>query len=243
MSLQSLEQVVGDAMNRQVERAKEENALKGVPLMGDARARSIFLTLLTPEIQRRIFMRTLRAPDAYPRASVLFGAPPYVFLGEGDAALLNSRGFSVGRANMTYNDDKRIPNYSQFGTAHCVDEAGRQYRIEELVGGASNENASPAVISMILNNPWSHVVMTVRIPKQSRAKKMELQAQDRHIRTFTMPISGEVLSLSLAPSLNALLPEMMKTRLLVTVRVSHLQMRASDIASDSSTARLVASRT
>ena len=130
----ALMQIMGDSINLQVTRAKDVNAPPQMEISGDAAVRRTIQTLLTYPQQRQLF-RDLVGANHGERVRALFGAPPYSFLGEGDSLLLDAAGIAHGRVNMAY-DTMRVPNYSQFGVAACVDHNRREYRLHMRVDAA-----------------------------------------------------------------------------------------------------------
>lgn len=158
-------------------------------LHGDANAKRLFYTLLPATVQRTIFMTTVSDSRNLHRVKWLFGAPPYSFLRHGDAMLLRAAGFSHSRTNMSYDSDRVVPNYSQFGEPHMTDVLGREYRVlmteasalpSALIGAEAIEGAT---------------MLVVRIKKTSRTTRIEKMRTRDGMRSTTFPLIGETLLL------------------------------------------------
>jgi len=122
------------------------------------------LTLLTPPLQRELFLWTAaRGAHALRACQALFGAPPYAFLGPGDAAALSARGFAPGRTRMTYEASRAAaPNYAQFGNPHYEDQEGRQLRF--MQDPQSGPEAPTSVLA--LEGGPARVEFTLRLPRK-----------------------------------------------------------------------------
>ena len=92
---------------------------------GDREAKLAFALLLTPPVQRAVFLRFIGKRECWPRIRSLVGIPPYTFLHEGDNFVLNATGICPSRTNMTA---IRISANRDFAK-QFTDDHGRQYRL------------------------------------------------------------------------------------------------------------------
>ena len=125
-----LMEMLRESCELQHRRAVMAHASSAQLVSGDAALRSSILTFLQPQAQRELF-RYVASGNMVERLRAFFGPPPYSFLVGGEAAAFDAGGISRGRINMTYSasDVLRVPNYSQFGVASCIDDAGREFRL------------------------------------------------------------------------------------------------------------------
>ena len=124
----------------QLQVAKTEKTPMNQSVQGDATVKTLFLTLLSEDAQREVFMKTASKPEAWPRLKPWFGSPPYNFLRPEDSGMLRAGGIARGRVNMAYDSIYSVANVSQFGVGQFVDDEGRQYRV---TSHAKTQNADP----------------------------------------------------------------------------------------------------
>ena len=124
----------------QLQVAKTEKTPMNQSVQGDATVKTLFLTLLSEDTQREVFMKTASKPEAWPRLKPWFGSPPYNFLRPEDSGMLRAGGIARGRVNMAYDSIYSVANVSQFGVGQFVDDQGRQYRV---TSHAQTRNADP----------------------------------------------------------------------------------------------------
>lgn len=209
----ALVQLMSDSMNLQVSRAKDVNAPPQMEISGDAAVRRTIQTLLSYPQQRQLF-RDLVGSNNGERIRALFGAPPYSFLCEGDSLLLDAAGIAHGRVNMAY-DSMRVPNYSQFGVATCMDQKGREYRLHMRVDAsqANDEDrlAALGVDAVQIALDASHdgacelicrIPRTKRLRNDSREEMLE-SGQEVVFLAQGLPSMNEVLTLTDAPALKS----------------------------------------
>jgi hypothetical protein len=149
--------------------------------------------LLPSKLQRAVFVEVMSTREAWPRARSLFGAPPYAFLLPQDAGMLSAAGISFGRKNMTYNEFQ-LPNYSQFGSAHMVDEYEREYRVSQ-----ENDDLSAPVAVLSLGNfhlGARGVLLLVRLKKRTTRVRVEINKSEDERRTLLFPRVNEKLRLT-----------------------------------------------
>lgn len=123
-------EMLRESCELQSRRAVMARASSAQMVSGDAALRNTILTFLQPQAQRELF-RYVASGSMAERLRAFFGPPPYSFLVKGEAVAFDAGSISRGRANMTYHasDVLRVPNYSQFGVASCVDDLGREFRL------------------------------------------------------------------------------------------------------------------
>lgn len=198
-----------DAMNYcrslledQLERAKEQQPAINESINGDTHAKKTLITLLPDQSVRLLFIEIIRNGQAWQRIRPLFGAPPYHFLKPEDAGLLRAGGLSAGRANMAYNKINETAGYAQFGSGHFVDDHAREYRV--VVPTEPNENDHlPCDIEQVMAN--KHIFMNVRVPKRSRAERMQLLKDAEKRRSVLFPHVGEIINVKFSVVLKQVL--------------------------------------
>ena len=188
-------------MRQQVDAADAEGTLAGATVRGDGTAHMLLSALLPSHMQRLVFLDLVGDRRAWPRVRSLFGAPPYAFLGPGDAGILRAAGVAAGRKNLTYNGFHVI-NYAQFGSAHLVDEHARQFRLSQ----DHQDDASPVSV-LALHGAGAPVRATVvvRIRKRARVARAEMLRSAEGRRALSFPMIGERLSLTPTESIARLL--------------------------------------
>ena len=124
----------------QIREALEQKAEANTPIRGDSDAKSSFLTLLPLTEQRHLFLSLCRRAAFLPRIRSLVGAPPFAFLSPNDDGILNASGISYCRSNLF--SENSIPNNSQIGNGHFMDEVGRRYRIVMREAGTTMASAA-----------------------------------------------------------------------------------------------------
>jgi len=208
-----LMQLMSDSINLQVSRARDVTAPPQLEISGDAALRRTMQTLLSYPQLRQLFRDTVGSNNGE-RVRSLFGAPPYSFLCEGDSLLLDAAGIAHGRVNMAY-DAMRVPNYSQFGLATCVDEKGREYRLQMRVDAKQVNDpvrlAALGIDAVHIALDASHdgsCELVCRIPRTKRVRhdSREEMANPQNEVVFLaqgLPHMNELLTLSDAPSLKS----------------------------------------
>lgn len=190
---------IGDAvahvrqlLHEQVQAARQGSAPPNVAFRGDQLAKALFYTLLPTDLQRTVFGEIVAVRDSWPRLRSLFGAPPYGFLLPEDAGMLRAAGIAATRANMSHPLQQMSITYSQFGSGHYTDLAGRQYRVR-----------TPPNTALTNPLPWnmvegtSVVVLDVRVPRKLRSEKRRILSEGSQagLDEISFPRVGESLRL------------------------------------------------
>ena len=191
-----------DLLHSQLERAKKEQPPMNESISGDAHTRKTIVTLLPDQFVRVLFIEAARQADALQRIRPLFGAPPYHFLKPEDAGLLRAGGLAAGRANMSYSKVNETAAYSQFGSGHFVDDYSREYRVVVPTEPKENDQL-PCNIEGI--EPQKHIFMNVRVPKRSKADRIELLKDAEKRRAVLFPHVGEVINVKYSNALQQVL--------------------------------------
>jgi hypothetical protein len=195
-------ETIGDAIEycsalveKQLDRAKEQNPEMNVSIYGDVQAKQSISTLLPDIFIRDLFLKTTRRKEAWPRVRSLFGVPPYHFLQPEDAGMVRAAGISAGRVNMTYSSHNETVSYSQFGSKHFVDSYMREYRIVPSRRLSSTDKL-PCDIDSVASS--SKLCMNVRVPKRNRRDKAELLKNVTTRNAVLFPYVGEELTMKYA---------------------------------------------
>ena len=181
---------VRQAVQRQIERAKELHAAPNTAIPGDGVARGVMLLLLPEPMLRLLFLEIVRAPAAWPRVRALFGAPPYHFLLPEDGGTLRAAGFARGRENIAYDEANRIANVAQF-VAQFQDPFEREYRL--VLRRAVERDPVPSA-QRVYEQLEATFHMQVKIRKRSLKQKRLLAHGDTKKRLF-FPRVGERIEL------------------------------------------------
>lgn len=166
--------------------------------------RKIFHSITPPRVQRDCLFRILSTKKS--AVSSLIGAPPYYFLTDGDAQLINAAGISKGRVNMTYYNVNAIPNYSQFGDAVARDSKGVNY--SPCTRGTRDDNILTLAYFDGITTGTFEVYM--RIPKTSKGAKGSGPR-------IGFPMCRDVITLRPEPTFASVFPEGMLQEIPVRV--------------------------
>lgn len=167
--------------------------------------RTLFFSISTMELQRKIFFRIAAASK--PKLATLIGAPPFFFLKDGEAHMINATGLSKGRVNMTCPHRNGIPGYTQFGAPVATDGSGLQYSI--CTQGHRDGQLHP--LAYFDGETVGTFDLYIRIPRQRRAGRAPgLQ--------LTFPNRGGVVHLHPTTRLMSLFPEGMLSTIRVRVK-------------------------
>lgn len=164
-----------DSASMQIHRAADMNAKAGTDVGGDAALRNSIRNHLTLQQQRDIYRHVVT--NGHTRVASLFGAPPYAFLAQGEASLLDAAGVAAGRVNMSYKNPNFIPNYSQFGVGTCSDQEGREYRLHTRVGdddGSKIVRLGIDAVRVATEHSYDgSCELVCRIPRSNKNKKRQ----------------------------------------------------------------------
>lgn len=190
---------LNDAFATQLERAVYDDTPANEAADGDARVRQAFWALLSPEEQRRFFLRIIGEKRFWPRLRTLVGSPPYSFLRPEDEGVLRAAGICRGRANMAHGEPTAT-GYAEFTTGHYEDAAGRLYRV--ITKEKPNVNDLPWVGLAA----GVRVVADVRVQKRSTNTKLAIAKGTKGSiaqAALIFPRVGDTLTLRLVPALRA----------------------------------------
>ena len=234
-----LMQLMSDSINMQITRARDVNAPPNLDITGDSALRRTMQTFLTYTQLRQLFRDVVGSNNGQ-RIRALFGAPPYAFLCEGDSMLLDAAGIAHGRINMAY-DSIRVPNYSQFGVATCVDYKGREYRLYMRVDAKqtddSDRQASMGIDAIHIALDASRdgsCELICRIPRTKRLRndsREEMQGYDNEVVFLAqgLPHMNENITLKNAPSLS----KSVKTYTQISLYPENIQLLVRGVTSSS----------
>lgn len=185
-------------LNVQLERARDSNPPMNEAINGDAHVRKTIITLLPDQFVRTLFIEVARQNNAWPRIRPLFGAPPYHFLKPEDAGLIRAAGIAAGRTNMSYEKVNETAGYSQFGAGHLVDDYSREYRV---VTAKEPKEGDQLPCNLESIEPQKHIFMNVRVPKRSKAERIELLKDIEKRRAVLFPQVGETITVKYSQAL------------------------------------------
>jgi len=174
---------------------------------GKNEVRMAFYTLLPRQQQRQIFLHAVGVPAAWPHVQTLFGAPPYSFLEQGDAVMLNARGFSAGRANMTFDTVQLVASYAQFGLGHFKDALDRDYNVTFVMNGERT------VKDMLLFDTRAlaaghRLVLQARVKRHRRADRLQMVRAGGIVRKgLAFPMPGESIDMQMKQAVRSKLYE------------------------------------
>lgn len=190
---------LNDAFATQLEQASLQQTAPNEAIAGDSQVREAFWALLSPDDQRRFFLRIVSDRHFWPRLRSLVGSPPYSFLRSEDEGVLRAAGICKGRAHMSH-IEATTTGYNEFGKGHYEDAVGRLYRM--ITKEHPNAN----------DLPWTgltagvRVVADVRVKKHSTATKSAIAKGARGSvaqEALVFPRVGDTLTLRLVPALRA----------------------------------------
>ena len=213
-----------ELIDAQLTRANDQQAKMNEAIYGDAHARKAITTLLPDQYIRTLFLSTTQSRDAWPRVRPLFGVPPYNFLRPEDAGGIRASGIAVGRTNMTYDRANETAAYSQFGAGHLVDDFLREYRVV-TIQESRDTDILPCDIQQI--GPQRPIYMNVRVPKRSKAERLELLKDISKRRAVLFPAVGEVLNVKYSSGLQQVWGSKANNRANAKVMVKSMVPRSS----------------
>lgn len=200
-----LVQHLKNACTLQVDQALTTGTSPEVFTKGDLALRNTIRSLLSPEETRELFFYVASRYQGM-RIRALFGAPPYSFLCDGEAALVDVASISRGRVNMAFDTQVQsyIPSYNDFGAAMCVDQHNREYR---LLNHGNGDNLSG--MTLVLGIDAIKLDMTrsfqgtsellCKLPKaNSRSKRKregQIDSQQQQPKEVDTPMPGDLLRL------------------------------------------------
>ena len=235
---------IGDAVDfcrelidEQINKAGAVNAPPNEPIDGDTISRTTFFSILNTDTQRSLFLSFIKEPRIWPRASCIFGAPPYYFLRQGDGDALSALGFSKGhrRTNMAF-DDSTTPSVVHFGVQY-VDEHQRDYRIG-ILDRLPLDMPLPGrgFFDEFLN---STIMFNVKVRKRSAKERTRLlRSIDKERVMF--PRGGQLIKLSMPQAMRRLIGITTDGReTSLTIKIISIAARSSGSNTAALTARIV----
>ena len=203
-----------NACTLQVDQALGTGISPEVFTKGDSALRNTIRSLLSPQETRELFFYVASRYQGM-RVKALFGAPPYSFLCDGEAALVDVASISRGRVNMAFDTQVQsyIPSYNDFGAAMCVDQHNREYRLLNYGNGDSLSGMTLVLgidaIKLEMTRSFQGTTeLLCKLPKaNSRSKrKREDQTAYRHQqpKEIDTPMPGELLRLKPSKKLQGL---------------------------------------
>jgi len=191
---------VKTTFERQVERAEEESTPPNTALLGDTAARQAFLTLLSNEKQRELFLSMIRSKRFLPRIRTLVGSPPFVFLTHYDDNILRASGIAPGRIHMSMTTRAPMSNYNAFGKAHYVDAASREYKVISALSDYYSVVDDSSPLPYLNIRMGSKLVLETRLKKRSLIRKREIAHGRTDIDTDAIKFPTPGTRLHMRPS-------------------------------------------
>ena len=157
---------------RQLKKSVEEKSKPNEAAPGDDEAKRSFSLLLTPAMKREFFLKLVKRHEYWPRLRTLVGSPPYSFLMEQDNDLLNARGITANRTNMSTQNKNynNISNSYEIGSGQYSDEDGRRYSVVTVEGSNDTNANTTTTLPFRSLMPGRKAILDVKLPRQKRAR-------------------------------------------------------------------------